>query len=72
MRASKILSQCLTIEQNDDNALAQHIFAASIALEHLGQYDEGKKVESSFAAECLNYMRLSCSKKIILEEHHPI
>ncbi|VDK61460.1 unnamed protein product [Onchocerca ochengi] len=39
-RASRILSQCLTIEQYDDNTLAQHLFAANIALEHLGQYDE--------------------------------
>ncbi|VDK68060.1 unnamed protein product [Litomosoides sigmodontis] len=40
VRASRILSQCLAIEQYDDNALAQHIFAAYIALEHLAQYDE--------------------------------
>ncbi|VIO91601.1 Uncharacterized protein BM_BM729 [Brugia malayi] len=40
VRASRILSQCLAIEQYDDSALAQHIFAANVALEHLDQYDE--------------------------------
>lgn len=42
MRASRILSQCLAIERHDDNAVAQHFFAAQIAIEQLGQYDEGR------------------------------
>ncbi|MCP9259481.1 hypothetical protein DINM_002425 [Dirofilaria immitis] len=40
VRASRILSQCLAIEQYNDDALTQHLFAANIALEHLGQYDD--------------------------------
>uniref|UniRef100_A0A915PVY3 Tetratricopeptide repeat protein 7 N-terminal domain-containing protein n=1 Tax=Setaria digitata TaxID=48799 RepID=A0A915PVY3_9BILA len=40
IRASRILTQCLAIEQYDDSSLGQHLFAASVAIEHLGQYDE--------------------------------
>ncbi|VDM97899.1 unnamed protein product [Thelazia callipaeda] len=43
VRASKILSQCLAFEQCDDNTLAQHLFAAEIAIEHFCQYDEAIK-----------------------------
>lgn len=42
VRASRILSQCIAIERRDDNMVAQHLFAAQIAIEHLEQYDVGK------------------------------
>ncbi|VDM44239.1 unnamed protein product [Toxocara canis] len=40
VRASRILSQCIAIERHDENAAVEHMLAAQIEIEQLGQYDE--------------------------------
>ncbi|VDK30650.1 unnamed protein product [Anisakis simplex] len=41
VRASRILSQCLAIDRHDENTIIEHLIAAQIEIEQLGQYDEG-------------------------------
>uniref|UniRef100_A0A0N5AL77 TTC7_N domain-containing protein n=1 Tax=Syphacia muris TaxID=451379 RepID=A0A0N5AL77_9BILA len=40
VRASRILQQCMAIERRDENALVEHMHAARVEIEYLGQFDE--------------------------------
>ncbi|MFH4975241.1 hypothetical protein AB6A40_001950 [Gnathostoma spinigerum] len=40
VRASRILSQCIACEINNENAAVQHLLAAQLEMEKLGQYDK--------------------------------